>query len=163
MRISRSLFFCLLGALGLVLLLFVWWEFSPTRQVNKAFARLIEATEVGDWKKVQSIMAPDYRDGWELDATQAVDAGREVVRHFLILDIIPENQRVSVQGSQAEVVTKLRFMGKGSALAQTIMNRGNELHNDFQFAWRRESWLPWSWRLVSIHQSEISFDPSWIP
>lgn len=163
MRINRSLFFSILGGLILAVFLFLLWEFSPKRQVNKAFARLIAATEVGDFEKVRSLMAPDYRDQWGMDAAQAVSAGREVVQHFLLLEIEPMDPRLSVQGSQAELLVRLRLLGKGSAIAQAVMDRANEFKTDFRFAWRRESWVPWSWKLVSIHQSEISFDPSWIP
>ncbi len=42
-----------------------------------------------------------------------------------------------------------------------LFSRTEELKSDFVFAWYKENWKPWSWKLVSVAQPEILFDSQW--
>jgi hypothetical protein len=41
--------------------------------------------------------------------------------------------------------------------------QANSPEHDFRFAWRRKSWEPWDWKLISTNQNEIAFDPTELP
>jgi len=155
----------LLPGVVVLLLLGGWagFELTPGRQLDRAFDRLLHATGKRDWKTVRSLMADDYRDQWDQDRDQAVSAGTEVLRQFLILEITAEPRSVSRQGREATISARLHLEGRGTALAEVVMQNANGLRDDFQFAWRRKSWKPWDWKLASINQPEIEFDPSMYP
>lgn len=148
------------GVVAAVAVVMVWaaWEYSPGRQLEKAFLRLITAAENRDWKTVRAGMAETYRDQWGFDRDESVRLASEVLGQFLTLQITCENLRVSREGDAALVETRLRLRGRGNAVGEALMQRANALQDDFRFAWRRESWKPWSWKLVSLSQNEI--DPT---
>lgn len=143
------------AAAGVVLLGWVVWELSPGRQLEKAFFRLITAAENRDWKTVRTLMADGYRDQWGFDREESVRLASEVLGQFLALQIDCEDLRSSRQGDTALVETRLRLRGRGNAVGEALMQRANTLQDDFRFAWRRESWKPGTWKLVSISQNEI--------
>jgi len=163
MLINRS--WLLRGSAGLLALLVVWiaLEFSPDRQLDKVFSRLIRAAENRNWKTVSTLMADDYHDQWGMNREQAVQAGSDVLGHFLALQILCEDVHGTREGREAVIETRLRLRGRGNAIGEAVMQQANALENHFQFAWRRISWKPWDWKLVSISQNEIEFDPKELP
>ena len=138
-------------------------EFSPSRQLDRAFTRLIDAVEARNWKKVKSLMADDYRDQWGLDRDQAVSLAAEAFQHFLVLDLVVESSQLSREGREGEVAARLKIEGRATAVGDMVMQRANSLEHDFRFAWRQKSWKPWDWKLVSASQEEIEIDPTWVP
>lgn len=58
---------------------------------------------------------------------------------------------------------RLAIRGRGTAVGEMIFSRVGALQDDFVFAWRKENWKPWSWKLVSVAQPEIVFDSQWSP
>lgn len=163
MVIDRSLLLRVLA--GAVVFLVGWLvlEFSPDRQLDKAFARLIAAAENRDFKSLRELMAPDYRDQWKMDREQALGAASDALGTFLVLRIVPENLSGSRQGTAAVIAARLRLSGRANAVGGAILEQVNALEDDFQFAWRRKSWKPWDWKLVSLSQNEIQFDPMELP
>lgn len=151
---------------GVVLLLLCGWagfELTPGRQLDRAFDRLLHAAGKRDWKTVRGLMADDYRDRWGQDREQAVSAATQVLQQFLVLKIGAERRSVSRQAREATISARLRLEGRGTGLAEMVIGNVNGLRDDFQFAWRRKSWKPWDWKLVSVNQPEIEFDPSMLP
>ena len=163
MVIDRSLLLRVLAGALVVLVAWLVFEFSPDRQLDKSFARLISAAENRDFKSLREIMDPDYRDQWNMDRTQAVSAASEALGQFLFLRIVTENMSGSRQGREATIAARLRFSGRANAVGEAILQHVNALEDDFRFAWRRKSWKPWDWKLVSVSQNEIQFDPMELP
>jgi hypothetical protein len=95
------------------------------------------------------------RDQWELGADQLVEGASEALRQFFVLDIEMTQPRLSVSGDSAEVRCRPRLSGSGTSLAQMLMERSSALQQDTVLTWRRESWKPWDWKLVSISQPEV--------
>lgn len=160
MSLKRLLF---PGVAALLLCAWAAFEFSPGRQLERAFDRLIGATENRDWKKVGKLMADDYRDQWGQNREEAVNTGSQILRHFIAFEIVVDRQSVEREGRQATISARLRLEGRGTAIAEMVMQGANALQDDFQFAWRRKSWKSWDWKLVSVNQPEIEFDPSMLP
>ncbi len=163
MRVNRTGVLGIGGAAFVALALWMVVEFSPGRQLERAFSRLITAAENRDWKKVKSLMSEDYRDQWGLQRDKAVSLAAEAFQQFLALEIRVESQKVIREGRKGEVEARLRVDGRATAVGEMVMQRANSLENDFQFAWRQKSWKPWDWKLVSVNQNEIEIDPTWIP
>jgi len=138
-------------------------EFQSERQLNKAFERMISAVEARDWKRVEAMTAADYTDQWGMNRTQALEIGSEILRHFFVVEITISDVSLSVgDGVPGEVRALLRVSGNGTAIAQSVMTEANQLQQPFIFQWRKASWKPWDWRLVSVSQSEVVFDGSMI-
>ncbi len=163
MLVNRTVF--LRAGAGMLVILLCWliFEFSPDRQLDNAFARLVTAAENRDFKTLRKLMATDYRDQWKMDREQALDAASEALRHFLTLEIAVENLSGTRQGGEALLAARLRLSGRANAVGEAILQQVNVLEDDFQFAWRRKSWKPWDWKLVSVSQPEIQFDPMELP
>lgn len=151
------------GLMALLLCAWAGFELMPARQLDRAFDCLIRAVEKRDWKKVREIMADDYQDGWGQDREQAVASASQVLGQFLVLGVTIDRRSVEREGGRATISARLRLEGRGSPLAEIVLQGTNALQDDFQFAWRRKSWKPWDWKLVSVNQPEIEFDPSTLP
>ena len=78
-----------------------------------------------------------------------------------MLRIVPENLSGSRQGSAAVPAARLGLSGRANA--GPILEQGNAREDYFPFAWRRKSWEPWDWKLVSVSQNETQFDPMELP
>lgn len=159
----RRLFWIGIFTAAVALLAWVAWEFSPDRQIRKCFQRLLQSAENRNWDKVRSLMASDYRDQWGFDREGTVEAGRQVLGHFFVLGIDPGKPDIQRKDNEATILAPLRLSGKGTGLAEAAMERVNSLQEPFRFAWRRETWHPWSWKLVSVEQPGLQFDASQIP
>lgn len=138
------------------------YEFRAERQLSKAFERMVTAVEARDWKRVQSLMAGDYLDAWKMNRTQATQIGSEVLRHFIVLSIRAEDPVFAINQRAGSVKSKLEISGNGSAIAQAVMAAAAELNEPFEFTWKQETWVPWSWKLTSVSHPEVQFDPSYL-
>jgi hypothetical protein len=85
----------------------------------------------------------------------------EALRNFLVLEILSEDTTVERRDRDAVISARLRLRGKGNAIGEQIIAGANSLESHFQFAWRRKSWKPWDWKLVSVSQPQ--FDTIWTP
>jgi hypothetical protein len=137
---------------GLLIFLAGWgiWEFQPRRQVRNAFDGLIHAVERRDWTKVQSTLSPAYQDQWGQDREQAVADAREVFGQFVVLGVITDPATVAVHKADGTVRCRPKLTGTGTAVAQMLVSHVNALPEGMVFQWRRESWKPWDWKLVSV-------------
>lgn len=131
-------------------------ELQPERRLEKRFLHWVEAGERRDWKAVAERLAPDYRDGWGHDKSAALEAAREVFGQFVVLGIEVEPLRITRDGDFATIATRPRLSGNGSPLVPLIIRHANELPSDTLFRWRRQSWLPWDWVLVSVSNPDVS-------
>jgi len=163
MQVNRTLALGVFGAAVAALVLWSVIEFSPGRQLERVFSRLVSAAENRDWKRVKSFMAEDYHDQWGLDRERAVSMAAEAFRQFVVLEIAVESQAISRDGKDAAIEAKLHLQGRATAIGEMVVQRVNSLENDFQFAWQQKSWKPWDWKLVSVSQNEIDIDPTWMP
>ena len=141
--------------------LWAGFELTPGRRLARSQDRLLQAAGDRNWPRVRELMADDYRDAWGQNREEAVARASEVLQNFLILEILSEDTIVEQRGRDAEISARLRLRGRGNALGEEIISRANSLESHFQFAWRRKSWKPWDWKLVSLNQPQ--FDTLWMP
>jgi len=162
MQIGRSWL-----ATGLIFLIVAgggWlaWDLRPSHQLEKQFRHLLDAAEQRNWVKAKEYVADDYHDSWSMDRETMLRAAQTVCGQFIALGLTPEEMKISLNGPEGIITCRLRLTGQGTALAQEAMQQANALQSDFQFAWSRKSWKPWDWKLHSVRQNEIQFDPSWL-
>ncbi len=149
-------------AVGLLVIILGGWcvyEFQPRRQIQKATERLLNAVEKRDWERVRDTLAPEYADAWKLNRSTLIEFASQGFSQFFYLEITPTDWRIESSGDdspRATVTVDLSFQGNGTGLAQIALGRLQELKEPFVFDWRKESWQPWSWRLYSAGQPEIS-------
>lgn len=151
------------GGAMLVVAALLWagFEMTPGRGLARCQDRLLHAAADRRWDAVRHLMAEEYRDAWGQDREQAVAKASEALQNFLVLEILSEDASVEHRERDALISTRLRLRGRGNALGEEIMNHANSLESHFQFAWRRKSWKPWDWKLVSVSQPQ--FDTMWTP
>lgn len=136
----------------------------PSAQVQKKTGQLLTAAGDRNWKSVGRFMSDEYRDAWGLDKEAALRLAGEAGRHFFALVITPAGEPVVVpDGDRMIWRGRLVFGGRGNAVGEAMLSRASEFREDFVFAWRRESWKPWDWKLVSVSQPELNIDPQWMP
>ncbi len=137
-------------------------DLRPSHQLEKQNARFLQAMENRNWKAVGTFIAEDYKDYWGLDRQTLVKASQEVFGQFFVVQIAAHDPKVSLTGRDGIITCRIQVGGSGTPLATEVISYMNDLKGDFQFAWKRKSWKPWDWKLHSVRQNEIQFDPSWI-
>lgn len=155
--ISRRAVWISLLAIFFGLVAWAVFEYQPSRQLHRVFERFVAAGERRDWQKVAEFLAVDYRDRWGHDRDSAVATASELLGHFFVLDIATEPLSIDLEGVRGTVRTRPRLSGNGTAVAQYVMARANELREEMTFVWHRGSWKPWDWKLVSVEQPEIAY------
>ena len=74
----------------------------------------------------------------------------------MTLVLTPEEQELLIEDDNAMVSVRLAVSGNvvGPAGGE-VTRRINRLEEPFLFTWKKETFLPSSWRLMQIHQSEL--------
>lgn len=159
--IKRILIF--LGiALSLWVLATTALSLRGTAQIDAKMRRLLSLAGQRKWLRAGHLLSASYQDAWGQDKATALRNATEMGRHFLVLEILGTGA-VSTRGAQGTWQGRLTFRGRGTAVGEMIFSRVESLQDDFVFAWRKENWKPWSWKLVSVTQPEIVFDSQWSP
>ena len=135
--------------LVLVLLLAVAgvWDLLPGTRLRAKQAELIEwagGGSLGDFR--DSIAAPGYRDQWHESVNEVLERVRAARFAFPGLTVEAGEPAFTREGDSALV-------------RQTITIRGADEVREAQFIfrWRRQNWLPWSWRLESSEAPGLEF------
>jgi len=149
----------ILGGVIILMLIvfFLMARWDSEEQLMRHQARLITAVEGRKWKKIDAMMAADFTDNAGHDKAWALREPREALRHFMTLTIAPKQPTFQVLYPKREgdpmtgtVSTWLHFDGNGTPFAHIIKDTANSTSDPFLFTWRKESWKPWDWKLVSI-------------
>ncbi len=155
MNFSKKTIFVIAGVFLLLVVLFLAVELQASRRVEAKFYGVIGNVENRKWQKLSKNLSPDYQDRWGFNRKALIENLPEAFRHFLFLEVDPQDVKISFEGNLAKVSAKISIQGRGSALADYIMNRVNSLSQPFVLTFRKESWKPWDWKLISIDQPEL--------
>ena len=142
---------------GLILIVgFVVWETRPTRVVTKKQADLISGIESRNGARIRRLVSDHYNDKWKFDGDDVVEAVVDIGSQFMTLVLTPGEQQIEVVDGEAIVVAHLiisgNVVGPGGG---EVIRRINRLEEPFFFTWKKENFVPASWRLVQIHQTEL--------
>lgn len=147
----------LIAAAGVILALGVAlvWHWSPERQVRLHQRDFLRAVESRDWSKVGEFVARDYRDAWGQSREELLGRLPDGFRDFLACGILMEEAVVVGTPQGREVRAKIRVVGSGGPIAQTVLQTSEELREPFGFEWRQTGRAPWAWQLVAVSQPEL--------
>jgi hypothetical protein len=121
------------------------YELLPGTRLRAKHAELIEWAQSGaprDFR--EDFAAPNYSDQWEQSVDEVVERMRMVRFGFPGVTIKAEEPEFSRSGDTATVEQVLDIRG-----ADTPRKAA------FTFRWKRQSWLPWSWRLERVDAPEM--------
>ncbi len=143
-------------AVALPLLWFGLPWLSTERGVERAWDNVIEAVADRDFETLGEYMREDYRDGFGLGRAEALETLRTVRSHFIVCTVARERAELVLDpnGQSATTRAVIRLGGQGSAVAQAAIQASTTTSTPTTFRWRRNSWKPWDWRLVSIENPD---------
>lgn len=145
----------LLATLAVVAISALAFHWSPGRQVRLHQQNLQKAVEKRKWERVGEFVADDYTDRWGQNRARALEHLPQAFQDFLAIGILNEDVVIRADGDRHIFEARIKIVGSGGPLAQFVMDRVDGLKQPFSFAWRRQTWKPWDWRLVQIDQPEI--------
>jgi hypothetical protein len=149
----------LLVAIAVVIAVIGFMRFaSPERQIEKKQATLIRGIEQRKRSKVEKLISDNYSDRWGFDKEDAVTAFLDVGSQFVMLGITELNPEHELSAGSATVTTRLKVDGTGSAVANLVIRRTNQLKTPFIFEWKKQSWWPGSWRLIKVDNADLPED-----
>lgn len=132
-------------------------RWQPEEEVNRHQARLIAAMEDRNWKKAGKLLADDFKDNAGHDKAWWLREPREALRQFLVLTIGVKNPTTTIHYPRSEtdpmtgtVVTWLHIDGSGTPIAHYVIEAANSTTAPFHFTWRKQSWKPWDWQLITV-------------
>ena len=131
------------------------------RQVRLHSEHFLQQIEKRNWSAAADFVAAEYHDDWGHDRKEMVARLRIVLRFFSSLRIDAGTPQVSADTPAGWWSAKVRLEGGGSEYAPEIVQRVNQLSEPFVLHWRRQSWLPWDWKLVRVSNPslDLSSDP----
>lgn len=156
---ARWILFAAIGGLVVVALL-VALQMRPGRQIAKRQASLLQGIERRSPARIQRLLAKDYRDRWGFTSEQIVESIVDAGSQFMTLVVTPEGQEVAFgEDGEATVSTKLILSGNPvGPIGNEVTRQINQLQEPFVFVWKKQSFLPSSWRLVRVDNAALPDD-----
>ena len=152
----------ILPALALLLTaLALWlaWRWQPARAVEHRFERLLTAAADRKFDRLERLFDPAYADRWGMDRTTVLREGREVLRQFFALALVPDPDPPFVQQGpgpdQWTVRARIRVEGTGTPIAEFAKAEANRITADWSFTFRKADWKPWNWTLVRLDNPSL--------
>lgn len=152
----------LLVALGLLLILALvlglpW--LSPQRGVERAWRNFITAIEDNDAETLGAYLADNYKDGFGHDREAALRLFGTVRKQFFTCSIRRERPEIVLDPiNERAALTRavIRLAGQGTPIAQAAIQASQASDTPTVFRWRRGSWKPWDWQLVSVENADAA-------
>ena len=145
-------------ALLLVILLVGWclWNWQPERQVRLHQRHLLEAAQKRNWKKLNSLLDESFLTPCKQDKIMVLKNLDLTLRPFLTVQITNAEDTMTLDDPTGQIRSIIRINGNGTQLATEVKNLVNQSNEPFEFTWKRVSWKPWDWRLVSVSHKLIA-------
>lgn len=149
---------------GLVVMAYLLgFRWTSTAQLEKQMNALITGIEDNRWSRSGDRVSERYEDrwGWRKDDLRLVF--QDVRSQFLVLGLELENPVWDIAGRKATFKAQLRVRGTPFGLGSSIEGMVNREREPMFFYWEKESWSPWSWRLVKMNHAELEIPESYTP
>jgi len=143
--------------LGIALIAGLPW-LSPTRGVERAWQGTLSALADNDLEKFASYLDTNYHDGFGLDKSGAVALAKTVRGQFLLCTIAREQAELVLDPGNRTATSRalIRLDGQGSPVATAVIQASASSTTPTIFRWRRGSWKPWDWTLVTLDNAEAT-------
>jgi hypothetical protein len=147
----------IIGALAVILVaiigLVVHWQ--PLKTLQRQQNTLLGAIESKKGARFRRMVSSEYRDRWGFNVDDITEAMLDARSQFLALVIHSKDQEIKVNGKEAVITCRLTLGGTPIVGGSEVTRRINQLKDPFVFTWRKQSFLPSSWRLISIENPSI--------
>jgi hypothetical protein len=132
--------------------------FSPARGVERAWDDVLEAIQDNDGEALGELLGEDYADGFGLNRAEALKLAAAVRGHFVVCSVRRVSSELIMDPSGKSAVSRglIRLGGNGSPVAQSAIHASEASQTPTAFRWRRNSWKPWDWRLVSVDNPDAA-------
>ena len=129
---------------------------DPAGQVMKRQTRLLKAITDKDMATFASAVSDGYHDDWGFDRTNVTLAMDDVASQFISLQISPQAEQFAIDGNEATFSARLKLDGRSvTAPGMGILSMAASVQEPYVFTWQKESFWPWSWRLVKMANSGL--------
>lgn len=120
-------------------------EMLPGTRLRAKHAALIDWAQSGSPSAFRdTFAAPGYSDQWGQSVADVVERMRMVRLGYPGVTVTAEAAEISRDGDTAQIRQKLEIRGADTPRSAT-----------FTFRWKRQSWLPWSWRLERVDAPDL--------
>lgn len=145
----------ILGGTAIVLALIVaatlFHRWQPEQQIARHQKALLTALSDRNWKKVNRLLAADFKLRTGHDREWILREAREVLRQFIALEITAVDPALDhPEADRGTVRSRLQVKGNGSPIAHYAKDAVNTAQEPFVFQWKHQSWKPWDWQLTTI-------------
>ena len=153
----RGVLIALAAIFALAALLGLPW-LSPERGVQRTWSAVLTAIEDNDRTALASLLGPDYRDGFDLDREAALELIATVRGQFLVCTVRRERPELvmATDNRAATARALIRLGGNGTPIATAAIQASAASQTPTTFRFRRNSWKPWDWRLVSVENPDAA-------
>lgn len=135
------------------------WQLRPSRVVAQRQAALIEGIEKRSSARIARLVSEEYSDRWGFSRNDAVEAVLDVGSQFFTLVIRSTDQVTTINEESGVVQVRLELSGKPvGPIGNEATRRLNQLEGPFEFTWKKETFLPTSWKLVKIDHPGLPDD-----
>ena len=150
---QRSIWIGVAVSMVIVTFLIVRWQ--PDRQLGHRWEGFLDAFSTRRWGAVDGFLSPDYQDAWGHTRLNLKHRATYDLREFTNLEVRAESVTIVRSGKSATISAVVRITGSGGYQAERTRRAVNRVFSASQFEWKRHSWRPWDWRLVSVENPEI--------
>ncbi len=158
-RVRLDLLVLLALVLVVVGIVLVALQLRPSVVLAKRQAALIDGIERRSPARIRRLVSEGYADRWGFDREDLVATMVDAGGQFLVLVITPEDGRWEIGKGRAVATMRLVVGGRSlSPVGQEVMRQANRIEEPFVFTWERQSFLPSSWRLVSVENAGLPDD-----
>ncbi|MDA0812460.1 MAG: hypothetical protein O3C21_08765 [Verrucomicrobia bacterium] len=133
-------------------MLFEWPAATQVRLKHEAFLVSIEEGDNAAW---DTLLSESYEDQWGFSKSNAMVAMQDVRSQFIGLKITWKPESEVVDSGDGTLAGEMKFEATGFFATDLITSKLNGIEEPWVFAWKKESWLPWSWKLVRIENSGL--------
>ncbi len=131
----------------------------PSRGLDHAWDRLLDAMENRDQDSLRELIAEDYRDGFGQSREEAIALFDQAAGQFVSINIRRLRPVVHVESARLGTTEAIiRVGGHGTPLAQMLVQGSAVIDAPTEFRWRRTGWQPWRWQLTFIDNPAVRND-----
>jgi hypothetical protein len=151
----RSQVIIVSGITALIVFYHMLFEWPAETQVRLKHEAFLVSIEEGDNSAWNTLLYESYEDQWGFSKSNAMVAMQDVRSQFIGLNIIWQPESEVVDSGDGKLAGEMKFEATGFFATDLITSKLNGIDAPWVFEWKKESWLPWSWKLVRIENSGL--------
>lgn len=152
----RSQALIISGVVILVVLYHSIFEWPSSIQVPLKQEAFLIAIEEGDNSAWDTLLSETYEDQWGFSKSNALVALQDVRSQLIGLDVVWTSEDTMINDGAGTLSGDMHFEATGFFGTDALTSLLNGLDEPWIFEWQKESWIPWSWKLVRIENDSLN-------